>query len=588
MKPRILWYRRLSIATKQFIFLFTSTLLIFGTLLWNNQSDSEKLFRGQVIYDSQKLLDSANLFLDSYVENIQSILLSLSMKEQLFLSGNEEEINKLLRTYAEINSTMVKTIYMINNDGEVYSSHKVFYEILGNPQIDNLYQLSMKNYGGINWSEPYHSPMSAGNTVGFVSPITNNNEMVGTVVVEIDLEQLSHRLAPLLLNKNQTFLIVTSSGEVVTTDIKKNSNIPYILSEYPRQPSEQFIQQITKLSNGVHELNNLNTPLVSIKSDKNRLGWSLISLIEENVFYAEVNKLFENFRNAGIILIFILFISSFSLSRYFTNPVRRLVKKMDNVTSLKSMSSIPVIRYDEIGRLVNSFNSMLERIQYLFKENQRIEQLKKEYELKMLQSQIGPHFLYNTLACIGSLAKQNKTDEVRATIRALIGLLSFSFDKRSELVSLVEELESVELYSQIQKMRYGNKFSLHINVDSAAYRCKLPKLILQPFVENAIFHGISLRETPGKIEIKGTISGDKLKLFIRDNGIGMDRDKLKRLLKQPIKTNVSNSFNSIGVKNVHERIRMNYGDIYGVRINSIENVGTVVRIIIPIGGNEAF
>ncbi|WP_062105360.1 cache domain-containing sensor histidine kinase [Bacillus niameyensis] len=581
MKTFFFWYRNFSIATKQFIFLFISTLLIFGSLLWNNQNDSEKLFRNQVIYDSQKILGNTNMFLNAYLENIQNILLTLSLKDELLLSENADKINNELRTYADIHSSIVNTIYMISMDQKVYSSHNVFYEILGNPEISHLYELSKQNYGGINWSEPYHSPMSAGNTVGFVSPINSGNEFIGVVVIEIDLQQLTSHLSPMLLNKNQTFMILTSTGAIVSTDIKQNSIIPKAENEYPLQPSKSFIQVLNQLPNGVHDLENFQLPLVSIKSDKNRLGWSLISLIDENIFYENVNKLYDNFKNAAIFLIVSLLLSTFTLSRYFTKPIRKLAKEMDAVTSLNNLSKIPVDQYDEVGNLTRSYNEMVDRIQFLFKENRRVERLSKEYELKMLQSQIGPHFLYNTLACIGSLAKQNKTDEVRTTIRSLVGLLSFSFDKRAELVTLAEELESLNYYSQIQEMRYRNKFSLKILVEPELYTCKIPKLTLQPFVENAIFHGISAKDGLGEIQIKGILSRGKIYITIRDNGVGIEKKRLKDLLKQPAAKPMSDRFNNIGMTNVHERIRIYFGDEYGIRIKSMEGIGTVVRIALP-------
>jgi two-component system sensor histidine kinase YesM len=580
------WYGKLSIATKQFIFLFLSTVIIFGTLLYNNLSDSDQLFQNQVIYDSKKLLSNTNQFLNSYLDSIQSILLTLSIRGELLKDGKEGEVNNFLRTHAEINSSIVKTIYMIRKDGQVFSSHQVFYEILGNPQISYLFELSKKNYGGISWSEPYHSPLSAGKTVAFVSPITDNrNQFIGTIVVEVDLDHLSKRLSPMLFNRNQTFLIMTSSGEVVTTNIT-NSLIPYDPDQYPRVPSRQLINNLNQLPVGVNNLDELNLPLVAIKSDQNRLEWNLIALIEKRFFYQNLNKLYENFRNAGILLVFILLISTYMLSRYFTNPIRKLAEKMDTVKTLNSMSSITTDRDDEVGSLAKSYNAMMDRIRYLFQENQRMEQLKKEYELKMLQSQIGPHFLYNTLACVGSLAKQNKTKEVRETIRSLVGLLSFSFDKRSKFVTLSEELDSVRMYSHIQKMRYGDKFDLQLDIDPKALSYPILKLTLQPLVENAIFHGISGRDGRGQIVIKASMTDETLKLFIRDNGVGMESKKLNQLLEHSTEHRFSDSFNSIGLVNVHERIRINYGDNYGIRIASYKNIGTVVRITLPIVQEE--
>ncbi|MGV2788445.1 sensor histidine kinase, partial [Clostridium perfringens] len=122
-------------------------------------------------------------------------------------------------------------------------------------------------------------------------------------------------------------------------------------------------------------------------------------------------------------------------------------------------------RMDEIGRLTQSYNAMLERLQSLLRKTKKAEEQQKEYELKMLRSQIAPHFLYNTLACISSLAKQQRIDELRDTIRSLVKLLSFSFDKQSEYVSLEEELEGLRMYMHIQQVRYGEQYQFMIDIN---------------------------------------------------------------------------------------------------------------------------
>ena len=133
---------------------------------------------------------------------------------------------------------------------------------------------------------------------------------------------------------------------------------------------------------------------------------------------------------------------------------------MDRLNDVQVLAKLTVTRRDEIGRLMQSYNAMLDRIQSQLQKTKSAEKQKKEYELKMLRSQIAPHFLYNTLACISSLAKQQRIDEVRETIRSLVKLLSFSFDKESEYVSVEEELEGLRMYMHIQQVRYGDKISI--------------------------------------------------------------------------------------------------------------------------------
>jgi sensor histidine kinase YesM len=159
--------------------------------------------------------------------------------------------------------------------------------------------------------------------------------------------------------------------------------------------------------------------------------------------------------------------------------------------------------------LEESYNQLLETIKNLIGEVKYKEEEKKQYELNMLQIQIQPHFLYNTLACIGSLAKLNKIDEVRNTLSSLVNLLSFTFDKPAEIVSLSEELEAIRMYVQIQKMRFGNIFEVDFQVTGEAMKRSIPKLTLQPVIENAIVNSILPRN--------------------HKNGLGLGKEKIENL-----------------------------------------------------------
>ncbi|WJH34912.1 sensor histidine kinase [Paenibacillus sp. CC-CFT747] len=226
---------------------------------------------------------------------------------------------------------------------------------------------------------------------------------------------------------------------------------------------------------------------------------------------------------------------------------------------------------------------MMERVRNLLLETKQMEERKKELELKMLQSQIAPHFLYNTLACIGSLARQHRTEEVKETIRSLVGVLSFSFDKSSEFVTVEEELAGLHQYMQIQKTRYGEKFEFVSEVDPDVLSSPILKLTLQPIVENAIFHGIVPNtQTPnGRITLRASVRRGRLRFLIRDNGVGIEPERLARVLTERTGRASKERFTGIGMANVHDRLRLHYGAPYGLRIGSVKGCGTVVSITIP-------
>lgn len=580
------WFSGWSMALKHFLFLFAGTLLLFGALAWVNLKDSENLFRKQVLSDAEVIIDRTNLYLNAYLDNVQNVLLLLSEQSGLMAAGNEAEAERVLRQYAEKNSSLYKMIYLVRADGKVMSNKQTFYDIIGNPEIERLLAQARSTYG-VFITEPYDSPMS-GKTVAFVLPLqAPGGGFAGMAVAEIDLVRLSALLTTFMNTDTQTFAIVTSKGNTVQTfdttwPLSFYRLLPYHTNVVPPQLNRAFVEQVAELPLGASDIQGPLGDLVAVKSGVNRLGWHFIAFYEGGYFYKNMISLTNNYRTAALIWIVILFISSYMMSRYFTYPVRMLVAKMDRVREIEVFPGIAVTRSDEIGKLASSYNAMMERIQHLVSEIKEAESRKQQFELKMLQSQIAPHFLYNTLACISSLAKQQKTDAVRETIRSLVGLLSFSFDKKSEFVTLEEELEGLRMYAQIQQVRYRDKFALRIEAEPEALPCAMLKLTLQPLVENAIFHGLAPLKAQGDITVRAKCRRGRLIVTVRDDGTGMDSEQLASIFAQRRQAPSKHRFTGIGVMNVQERIRLHFGAEYGLRVFSRPGSGTLVRIELPV------
>ena len=200
----------------------------------------------------------------------------------------------------------------------------------------------------------------------------------------------------------------------------------------------------------------------------------------------------------------------------------------------------------------------------------------------MYQNQIGPHFLRNTLYCIASLLRQERIKDAEVAIKSLAGLLSYSFDNSNPIVSLSQEINSLEKYLDIQKVRYGDMFSTNIEVRKNAANCKILKFILQPLVENAIMHGLpAVAEGQGRIGIRVCRYKDLLVIFVGDNGCGMSKAQMDEALNHKHNENQKNRYSGIGIANIAERIRLQYGEAYGVKIYSSIGKGTVIRVKIP-------
>ncbi|MDG0793453.1 histidine kinase [Cohnella ginsengisoli] len=542
--------------------MFLVTLLLFLLLAWSNLSEAEALLKDQVTKDAELLVARTNQYIDATLDNVENILLLLSTRQDLLEDGSETEVVHTLQSFADYNSSVVRTLYFVRSDGTVFSNTQVNYDIIGNPHLEELYAQALGNYGSIQVSEPYISPLS-GRTLAYMMPVKDrNNDVQGVIIAELGLDLLVSRISPLIY---QAFTLLTANGNVINRMEAGERLLPVVPGTYPPELLPEFTAKLPGLKTGADTMTVKGERLIAVKSAKNRLGWSLIAFIPEDSFYKDLQPLYGNYRNATMLWIVILLFSAYMLSRTLTRPIRGLVNKMDRLHDFQVVSKLPENRRDEIGKLASSFNAMLDRIQHLLHETKRAEEKKKEYELKMLRSQIAPHFLYNTLACISSMAKQQKIEDVRQTIRSLVGLLTFSFDKQGEFVALEEEIEGLRMYMHIQQVRYGSKYNCRIEIRPELLQLRVLKLTLQPLVENALFHGLAPKGG-GSVVVTGCVHHGRLRLYVRDDGVGMSRGDIRDVYRKQAAEPSRHSFTGIGLANVHERIRIHFGDPYGLRI----------------------
>ncbi len=215
-------------------------------------------------------------------------------------------------------------------------------------------------------------------------------------------------------------------------------------------------------------------------------------------------------------------------------------------------------------------------------EEQVIEEQKKlrKAEFEVLQAQINPHFLYNTLDAIVWSAEAGNQKQVVSMVGSLSDFFKSSLNKGKEIVSVRDELQHIRSYLEIQQIRYQDILSYEVDVPESLNECTIPKITLQPVVENALYHGIKNRRALGKITVKGIDEGDTMVLTVSDDGIGMDEERLQEV-RQALSDNRLDNGQVYGLYNVNERIRLNYGDDYGITIESTKGEGTCVKIKLP-------
>ena len=322
------------------------------------------------------------------------------------------------------------------------------------------------------------------------------------------------------------------------------------------------------------------------KSDiHNTMLLQIVSM--RNITYqAEKLKNTIIFISSIIVLMLVIVIVTFSF--YITKPLKIIGNCMIQVSKGDFSVRSHVRSQDEIGQISNTFNYMTEQIGQLIKERFQLRLKFKDAQLESLHAQINPHFLYNTLQAIGSVACEKEVYEVDNMLMSLSSMLRYTVKSGGNIVTLKDEINNVENYLALQKFRFEDKLNYSINIPEELYTVKVPKLILQPIVENSIVHGIEKLKTPGNISILCQLEEGFCSVIVRDNGVGMKQEDIDKLQKY------FNSYNEhlsdeddkkIGLYNVYQRMLLLYDKKFSMHITSDKMQGVEVRLNIPTENN---
>lgn len=310
-------------------------------------------------------------------------------------------------------------------------------------------------------------------------------------------------------------------------------------------------------------------------------GWRTVGVVPQTEFSAGINFIYRMFLVCVVGCIVLAMLASVKVSARATQPILQLCSLMEEVEAGDFSVRFDTDRKDEIGVLGTSFNHMIEKINALINELYVEKQHRLEAQLKSLQEQIKPHFLYNTLDTISWLAREHGAMDVVGLVDALTNMFRVGLSSGRDFILLREEKKHVVNYLYIQKVRYGKRLQYEMKISEDYDEITVPKLILQPLVENAIYHGIKKKRTTGKISIDARVDGDKFYLWVRDDGAGIPAGRLAEIrawLSQPAGMEKNAGF---GLSYLKERIELTYGSDYGISIDSQEGEFTEVAICLP-------
>lgn len=489
----------------------------------------------------------------------------------------EDALKKILYTDRNI-----VHVYFVDSKGRYYSSTRAPEKIVNEAVMKKWTENHSKDEK--NWTSviPTHEPDYYRNTEGQVftfarnimntrSLRTANTDILGTLYLDIPTESFDKILKDLR---------IMDSGQILIAD---HQNRALIYSNYDNRETQADYVKIVE-DGGQNSVIKTNQEYL-IRSDIEGTPWSVFVKLPFTVFEKLYYSLIKSAAGLFLISVLLLAVLYYYNSKTISRPIRTLKAGMDQIKAGDLSTRVNVNSKDELGILADGLNNMTEQLQKHIEKVYLSEIRQKEAQLKALTTQIQPHYLYNTLDAIRMSAVMNDDENTALMLESLSHQMRYLLGDNKKLVSLKEELDSINNYFVIVRLRYENQIGLEIAVDDDTLPCMIPRLTLQPLIENSVKYGVIPKEG-GTIAIYARRAEGDLELTVIDDGAGMDEETLLHVRNvisgaEKQKETEEKKF-SIGLKNVEDRIQLQFGGEYGITIDSTPGLGTLVRCRVPV------
>lgn len=595
MKNMLYNIQHISIRTKLLLsFSLVIIALISSTLLFALSKYNAKLLNNNIDY-SKKVTSSLMENADEYLSQLKNIsnVIAYNHHVQKYLNQHDsyypmdssdsfqrtlELLSNILTSRSDIDSILIfdnsrlsvfKSMHLDLNTAYDYKSQPWYKDISQSgvtPQISGPHQQDyLEDLGP--------SVFSVNRTIQRYDGLKET----GVMHISVNTSEIKKFCDSANFYKNGLIFIVNQTGEIMYHPDDADD----LSDDYPFKSHMDDLT--TRL---IHQDHNIFTTYIHeekyqiVSKSMSNAPWYIVAATPYKSITEDAEQIKKIILSMGVLALIFALAITYVLSTAITNPILRLRKCMAQVQQGNLTIRADIRSHDEIGILSSRFNSMLEQIEKLMAQVISDQEQKRKLELKTLQAQINPHFLYNTLDSIIWMA-ESKNDNIVPMTESLSKLFRLSLSRGQDVIPLSSELQHIKHYLFIQSMRYEDKFTYTITTQDHIGAYKIIKLILQPLVENAIYHGIKNKREKGCIHIDAYTEGDEVIISITDDGIGMDAKTCEAILSHAYETNQRSS-SGIGVHNVNERIKLYFGCGFGLQYKSTLGVGTTVYIHLPI------
>lgn len=558
--------------------LLTVIIFMFFSIRFTKSSLKENS-----VENSGHLIEQVNLNIENYIDYMETIsqfiLKNQNMKDYLFEDYDLEVTARMMEEFQTILQVRkdIYNITVLGNNGRYYIN-RGYNQLNPNAKLEEKewFQNAKRAGKEIVISSSHVQNLVQGDykwvvtlTRGIQNPATKRVE--GLLIIDLNYDIIKDLCESVSLGKKGYVYIVDQNGEIVYHPqqqlILSGVKQELLHEMLDGKPGTTFTDE-----NGQQKI---YTPLHSKKT-----GWTIVGVVYTSELVKNEQTVKLMYTGIALALIIMASMIAFFMSNNITKPIKQLQLAMKNIqTGNFQPVQIELDGENEIASLNQSFNRMTEHIDELIRKNRREQEEKQKSEMKALQSQINPHFLYNTLDSIIWMIETEDAEDAIEMTSLLAKFFRQSIGNSEIYVTIGQELEYTRNYLLIQQMRYRDKVSFDIQVNQDILDCYIVKLVLQPLVENALYHGLKYKVGQGSIKIIGYRLDGNLVIKVSDDGVGMDQDTLKNLFRA--KERSVHCRGGVGMSNVQERLQLYYGAEYGIQIDSETNVGTTVTITIP-------
>ena len=539
----------------------------------NSASESFEQSLDYMNYTVYKIFDTSNtIVVNSTVTDIL-----IRDVETYALTDQIYDFSKLQSYLCSFENNLdIKKINLYINDGFIYSSENVNFFKASSLEKTKAEDCILRTNARFIWGPMWYLNESTVNDTLFLLKSIKNpddlSEDIGFLRIDFRksiIQDIIDKINPL----DDVFsFVINSDNKIIASsrdlkDLYDNSSIDLELIK----SAAQFSNQLTTFDDGKFYLQ-------SAAIDKT--DWYMVNVLPKSSIFSTIKIQ----RQYLFVIVVLTSIMAIILAAYFVKVInKRLFQVIDGMRQVPNGQLSNYIENDssdEVGELIDNYNYMISKMSILVDEQYKLGKEVKNAELKALQSQINPHFLYNTLDMINWMAQKNMNKEISLAVKNLAKFYKLSLNKGKDITTIRNEVEHSKLYVNLQNMRYDNRITLITRLDESLMDCSIPKITFQPIIENSINHGILGRGMEsGSILISGYISQGNLIIQISDDGIGIEKEVLPLILKD---NNLQTKGSGYGLKNINQRIKLLYGESYGLSFTSNYGFGTTVEITLPV------